>query len=312
VAKKQSVFDQKVISNFCKENRVIVVDGGSRGELFNPFDRVSNEHMVVLRFEPDPHATIVKSSTEVIFNKGLWNEEATIQLHLANNPATSSVYPPNKELLECFVDRIGYPPRATEKVIEIEGVDIDSAVKNAGLPLVDFIKLDIHGAEYEAVNGALESLGSSCIGLLIESWCIGVHNGQKLMCDVERVLTRYGFCKFDTTQVMSWSRKQPKNLKSKNQIVGEENLYLLICNSKEEIIELGKKRAIMLASTAELFGHRGYALQLFSMMRDVDFITAGEYEEIRGYIISKNRITIIDKILMVVIHKLKRIQVKRI
>jgi len=161
------------------------VDGGSRGNLFDPFDGVSSELLTVLRFEPDPSAEIIRSKGEIIFDRGLWSERAQITLNLAKNPATSSVYPPNEPLLKNFNDRIGLPPRATAKVLQITVVSVDDAVAEAHIPNVDFIKLDIHGAEYEAVLGATKSLNSTCVGLLVEAWTIEVHKGQKLVFDVE-------------------------------------------------------------------------------------------------------------------------------
>jgi FkbM family methyltransferase len=307
----KSVISQEFIRNFLSENRVVVVDGGSRGALFAPFDQVSGNLLQVLRFEPDPQAEINKSDDEVIFNKGLWKEEAMVNLNLAKNPSTSSVYPPNKALLERFDDRVGYPPRKTEKVLEIEGVDIDRAVKIANVPLVDFIKLDIHGAEYEAVLGATESLTHSCVGLLVEAWFIDVHSGQKLIFDVEKLLAEKGFYKFGNTQVISWPRKQVKKLKSKGQIVGEENYYMFVCNSKQDIERLGKVRAIKLAAIADLFGHTDYALQLFNMIHEAGFLSATEYEKIKAHIVAQNKIRLMDRFIAKGIHMLQRMRDKR-
>jgi len=311
MAEKRKVISHSHAENFLKKNRLVVVDGGSRGALFEPFNTVSNELLTVLRFEPDPSANIQISADEIIINKGLWKEEASISLNLAKNPATSSVYPPNKDLLQQFDNKVGYPPRATTKVLEVACIDIDCAVEKENVPPVDFIKLDIHGAEYEAIEGAQESLSTTCVGLLVESWVVEVHRGQKLMFDVEQVLAQHGFFRFGSHQVFSWPRKAVAGLRSKNQVVGEENLYLKICNSPEELKALGQERAMKLGIVSDLFGYTAYALQIFDFMLQNEFLEKDTHQALTHHIISKNRITFKDKFFTAVIDKLQKAQAKR-
>lgn len=290
---------------------MVVVDGGSRGALFEPFNKVDKQLLKVLRFEPDPGATVLKSEGEVAFNKGLWKEEAKIRLNLARNPSTSSVYPANQELLEKFDDKVGYPPRSLDKLLEVECIDIDTAVQNENVPLVNFIKLDIHGAEYEAIQGAARSLSDACVGCMVESWFIDIHQGQKLIFDVEARLAEMGFYKFGNTQVISWPRKRPEGLKSKDQIIAEENLYLKVCSTVSEVEQLGKDRAIKLLVVADLFGYTDYALQLLELMGGLDSSDVNNLNSLRKHIISNNRIGFKDKVLTAAIHKLRKAQSKR-
>lgn len=91
-----------------------------------------------------------------------------LKLQIANKESTSSVYPPNSNLLIQFPDDIGEPARRTKQIEEIQDLSIDFAVENNLCPLPDFIKLDVHSSEYEAIIGAQNSL-QACCGLLVET-----------------------------------------------------------------------------------------------------------------------------------------------
>lgn len=305
MAKRKLVIHQEAITEFLKENRMVVVDGGGRGALFQPFDRIPQNLRTVLRFEPDPDAEIIKSDNEIIFNKGLWNKEETVSLHLAKVPSTSSVYPPNKQLLDQFDDRIGFPPRATQNILKVEGINIDGAMQGENLSSIDFIKLDVHGAEYEAIEGASGVLSNCCVGLMVESWLVEVHSGQRLIFDVEKEMARYGYYKFGSTQVISWPRKRMEKLRSRKQIVGEENVYLLLCSSAEDAEKLGMKRALKLSIVADLFGYTDYAIQIIELCHKAGFLSKEDSLSIVNHIQRNNKMGFTDKVLTKAIHVLQ-------
>ena len=56
-------------------------------------------------------------------------------------------------LVSEFADSIGAPARTVERTIEVTAMTIDLALAAAGIPSPDFIKLDVHSAEYEALLG---------------------------------------------------------------------------------------------------------------------------------------------------------------
>ena len=160
--------------------------------------------------------------------------------------------------------------------------------------------------------GATKSLANTCVGLLVEAWTVEVHKGQKLVFDLEAELSKHGFFKVGETQAINWPKKSPAGMKSRPQQVAEENLYLLQCHTVEDVRALGADRALKLAITADLFRHTAYALQLFDLMAEAGFIPEVDAKSIRSYIVSKNKVTAVDKLLITLIHKLKTLQEKRL
>ena len=62
---------------------------------------------------------------------------------------------------------------------------IDSCVSSGEMPKPNFIKLDVHSAEFHALTGSLTSL-NNCVGLLVETWNCEVHEGQPLHYEIEK------------------------------------------------------------------------------------------------------------------------------
>jgi FkbM family methyltransferase len=242
-----------------KGSKIVIIDGGARGDLFPPFDSVAPDLLQIIKVEPDASANVTRLSNEVVFNKAIWNEEALIDIHIASEPSVSSVYPPNIELAARFIDIIGKPARTTKQVVQVQAAAIDTLFEQEQLPYPDFIKLDIHGCEHEALSGALRSLQSKTVALVIESWVIEAHLGQKLLFETDRLLHGYGFYPHETN-MGSWDYKNAADLHSKPQAVISESLYFKDIVVRD--ITLDEVQGIKLIAIAELYGHVGFALTL--------------------------------------------------
>jgi FkbM family methyltransferase len=242
-----------------KGSKVVIIDGGARGNLFSPFDTVPHDLLQVIKVEPDAAASVSELANEMVFNKAIWSESTTIDIHLANEPSVSSVYPPNIKLASRFIDIIGEPARTTKQVVRVQADAIDHLFEQAELPYPDFIKLDIHGCEYEALSGALKSLQSKTISLVIESWVIEAHKGQQLLFKTDELLHQYGFYPYETN-LGSWDYKNAADLHSKPQAVISESLYFKDILHRDETIDA--VQGIKLIAIAELYAHVGFALML--------------------------------------------------
>ena len=243
------------IIELLRADKIVIVDGGARGEIFSPFDRVDTEVWHAYRFEPDPGAEIISSSQSTVIPKALWKQEATIPIHIAKSPSSSSVYPFNRSLQEEIDPHI--LGRTVDKVVEVEAIRIDSVFPNQQHPQVDFIKLDVHGCEYEILEGSQQQL-HSCLGLLVENWVIPIHKGQKTRADVEQFLNQSQFYLFEQYDVAKWAR-MPDSF-TKTQAIAVDSLYFphLISDSHR----LTSIQALKQLGICELFEHYGYTWQL--------------------------------------------------
>lgn len=219
--------------------RLRIVDGGARGHLEPPLDRISPEHRTVARFEPDAAADV--TAGDQVIRKALWSHAETLTLHVTAEPSCSSIYPPDMTLVERFIDPVGAPARTVVDKIQVEGAAIDEV-----FPAADFVKLDVHSAEYEALVGAERALRSTVSGVLVEAWPVPIHEGQHTAAEVELLLAGHGFLPFDIT-VGRWQWRT-----GGSQAVQTETLYLFD-------IRRDPRRALTVAGFAHLFGHVGYA-----------------------------------------------------
>jgi len=203
----------------------IVIDGGAAGDIEEPFSQITG-FTKFIRFEPRGAET-VDLRDDIYVDGGLWEADATKALHLAKRRTTSSIYPPNDKFLSQFDDRYGLPPRTTEIKLDVKLRSVDSAVLNNEIPLPNFIKLDIHSAEFEAIKGSLNSLGEN-LGFLVETWHSEVHDGQHLHGELESFLVSNGYEVFDRRSAAEWRYQFQGEVSNfdKPRYIGSEMLFL--------------------------------------------------------------------------------------
>jgi FkbM family methyltransferase len=253
---KNYVLKNPQVEELLRTHKLVIVDGGARGSLFRPFDKLNPDLITAIRFDPDPDADFEKSSTrDVIVNKALWNKSEKLSVNIAFAPTTSSVYPFNRELQK-NIDPF-YEKRNTQRTVEVDSISLDEYQKTSESPKIDFIKLDIHGAEYEALEGGKETM-KSALGLLVESWIIPIHKGQKPRAAVELLAYDRGYYVVEENHRSMWLRTGPNN--GKRQPVSLDTFFL-----KDPMIDHNVKDevdALKLIGIADLFGHHAFALQL--------------------------------------------------
>lgn len=236
-----------------------IVDGGARGGLFEPFEGVETP-LEVYAFEPDPDAQ--KRTPDPLVSTrfveaALWKDTSGVDVHIAAEPSTSSVYPPNLEFLEPFEDRIGVPARSTQQVVKVPSTSIDEAAGAGVIASPDFIKLDIHSSEYEALLGARRALEESAVGVLVETWHAPVHACQYLHADVEQLLNEHGFYLFHLRKASVWDYLDEGRRGEGRRHVGSEALFL---KDDRDVEGVEHRRALLLVGLADLFGYPNYGI----------------------------------------------------
>lgn len=253
---KKFLLNQPAIVDILKKDNIVVIDGGARGDLFAPFNKVNKNIIKVIRFDPDPDASFNNvSPQDIVFHKALWNSSGKININIAKDPRASSALPFNRELQK-HIDPY-YTERNVDKTVEVETISLDELLLQQKDLKIDFIKLDIHGAEYEVLKGATHTLKNT-IGLLIESWVIPIHKGQKLRAHVEVLAYDHQFYAFEENYQSKWIRNKSKFTK-------EQPIAIDTLSFKDPILDnniTDSISAIKLIGVANLFDHNGYALQL--------------------------------------------------
>lgn len=250
------LFDTIYYRSLTEFDRFLVVDGGFTNHIFDPFHKVSGG-IEVLGFDPSPDAVEYATQLPATFvPEALWSQPQQLPFHQAQSPETSSVYPPNTEFLSTFGPKLR-ESRATVHKGSVNATTIDSAVEQFGLPVPRFIKLDIHGSEFEALLGAEKSL-NSCMGLLVESWHAPVHSGQHLHGDVQALLEARGFVLFDLRiDGGHWHQAFDKTrvTSDRGRLIWSEGLYM-----RDDAQDRGS--AVFRIAVSDLFGYLADAVTL--------------------------------------------------
>ncbi len=263
---RKYLINNPYFKDFLEKNKIIIIDGGARGEIFKPFNEVNQDAFYHIRFEPDPEAEILKTSNGMIVPKALWRKSENININIAVEPSASSVYNFNRELQKQIDPHI--ESRKVKRIINVPGISLDDFFDINKIPYPDFIKLDVHGCEYDVLEGASKSLNNT-MGLLIESWLMPIHESQKTHCHVECYLNNSDFYIFEQRSVGRWARK--KEYFKKRQTVVIESLYFR--NLSVKLKNTSNASAIKFLLLSDLFGHHGFTWQLADFFSEQNVIS---------------------------------------
>jgi FkbM family methyltransferase len=245
--------------------RIRFADVGARGELLEPWRSLGPDILTVLGFEPDEaeaaRLSALRQPGRIYLPAAAWSCDGSVSLHLAAEPSTSSVFPPNLAQIECYRDP-HWRPRVTQRVVTVPAMTLDTAFKRHEFAC-DFLKLDVHGSEHEVLRGAREALARDVLGVLVETWTIPVHAGQRLAGDVLCLLAESGFELFDIGVAAAWRRRAggPDPVRGKQQIIGLDMLFFKRPTAHPDAGE-SARRSITAAAIADVYGFHDYAIQL--------------------------------------------------
>lgn len=164
--------------------------------------------------------------------------------------------------------------------VEVDTVKLDEAVGACGVSGVDYLKLDIEGAELEVLESGPETLGKLLV-VKAEVSFLYQRRGQPLASDIDLFLRERGFVLMDFTGTMRWRRKgkiaHPQMRRgavpySKGQLAHGDYLYFrdlsrLNEDSREELL-----RTLRAGCLAMTWGFFDYASELLTRPRCAEYL----------------------------------------
>ena len=67
--KRKLLINSEIIKKILNDKPLIVIDAGARGNLFEPFDKIDNDMIKVIMFEPDNSAKVeLKENKKLTFS----------------------------------------------------------------------------------------------------------------------------------------------------------------------------------------------------------------------------------------------------
>lgn len=121
-------------------------------------------------------------------------------LYLCSGPSgMTSLFKPKQDALKFFngFDNFG-------KVEQLERVQTQRMDSIEKLPLIDFIKMDIQGAELTVLQNGIEKL-SNCLAIQLEVSWICLYENQPTFGDIDVWMRSQGFVPHKFTEVKRWS-----------------------------------------------------------------------------------------------------------
>ena len=146
----------------------------------------------VVAFEPDKALCRSQNASAregvTYYPRALGRANERRKFYETSDPMCSSMYPPNSELLDRYNNM---DVARLKQVSELDTSSLDSFCAEHAIGDVDFIKIDIQGAELEVFEGGVATLGN-VLGIVSEAEFIPNYVGQPLFGDVCRFLDAQG------------------------------------------------------------------------------------------------------------------------
>jgi FkbM family methyltransferase len=159
----------------------------------HPYGEQQEQFHILLDFFPNSkiHAFEIDEEECIKLNKiakdglkfypyALGEKEEKRKLYETNHPMCSSLYEPNEKLLKLFNNlSVAY----LKKITEVNTISLDTFIKREKIESIDFIKMDIQGAELDVLKGAAKSI-ENVLTIVSEVEFLPIYNEQPLFGDV--------------------------------------------------------------------------------------------------------------------------------
>lgn len=198
---------QKKTNCVSLDRPLVVVDVGCRWGFAEKFT-LDADHFRVYGFDPDKEecARLTKlyeaGGAVTLIPFGLAGSPGKRTLYVTKDPACSSLLEPNPELTEYYPSL-----HCARRVLDLEVVTttLDHWAKDAGIEVVDYIKIDTQGTELEILQGGTRVLEHvRCLEVEVEF--NPIYLGQPLFADIDTFLRSRGFVLWKLTNHVHYSK----------------------------------------------------------------------------------------------------------
>ncbi|MEM8780717.1 MAG: FkbM family methyltransferase, partial [Cyanobacteria bacterium P01_G01_bin.49] len=191
-------------------------------------------------------------------------EEKT--LYVTNAVHCSSLYPPNEALLSRFMgmkDGI-----KLDFTIDLPTTTLEQFCQDEDIQQIDFLQVDVQGADFDVLKGAGSLLDKTVLGLQIEVEFAKMYQNQPLFPEIDQYCQTQGFALFDLITKDGWCRRPRAcspifSSQRIGQLLWADALYLRdpIHNEKSSIWQ-SPTTILKLACIADVLDYPDYAMEL--------------------------------------------------
>ena len=209
-------------------------DVGARWGIEHPW-KFFRDVISVIGFEPDKeeYDSLMKKkySKDKIYSYALSNEKKNMSLNLTRNRGCASLYKPNYKFLNNYSDVSRFE---IESKVNVEVTTIDNLYNDKILSNIDFIKLDVQGAELDILKGGKQFLYENILGVQVEVEFHSMYENQPLFSDVDLFIRKKLGLHLQDIRKTYWKYPEGINIGSKKgQVIFGDALYF---RSPQEIV----------------------------------------------------------------------------
>lgn len=285
------VFTQEIVRlGAFRQRSLKVVDVGARYGADAVWE-IYGDQIEVIGFEPDQSACealglsagntswLGRRRREIYYPVALYRHQGVGKLHVTRKAECSSLFCPNRELLDRFhkASRMDIVAR-----LDVKMADLDSFATDLDIGHVDFMKLDAQGAELAVLEGATSLLSNSVLGLSVEVAFLPIYVNQPLFSAVDTFLRDHGFVLFDL-EISRWRRKTlgREFTGRSGQVAWAQALYFrdLPAELRHDSVtsRYDSVDVLKLASLAEVFHLPDFALECLNAANDSGVLSNHEH-----------------------------------
>jgi FkbM family methyltransferase len=204
--------------------------------------------------------------TEHHFPVAIGNNSEDATLYVTKYPMCSSLYPPNEALLE----RFQYLPEfaSLDFTVQLETTTLEAFCRQVGIETIDFLQIDVQGAELQVLQGATQFLQQTVLGIQLEVEFAPIYVGQPLFADLDLYLRAQDFTLFDLDTVHRVRARSPiASQRHPGQLLWGEAFYF--CDLLQTDIKTHPKtpeQLFKLACIADVLEFADYALELLEYL----------------------------------------------
>lgn len=171
------------------------------------------------------------------------------KLYITQHPMCTSLYEPNEELIKLYNK---FESAYLKEVSEVETVTLDYFIKKKNIGEVDFIKIDVQGAELDVFKGATNTL-ENVLKIVTEVEFIPHYIDQPLFGDVCNYLEKYNlmFNKF-----LGLAGRALKPIVYKNPFAASQHIWTdaIFVYHVQKIQNLSNEKILKLSLLSLLYG----------------------------------------------------------
>ena len=233
----------------------------------------------LISFEPDKeeYESLIKKmdSKDMAYPYALSNKNRNMSLNLTKSRGCSSLYKPNYEFLKNYSDADRFQ---IESTVTVETTSIDDLYNDKVFSNIDFIKIDVQGAELDILKGGEKFLHENILGIQVEVEFQPMYENQPLFSDVDSFIRKHLGLQIQDLRKTYWKYPEGINIgANKGQMIFGDALYF---RSPQEIVswcsnfnkDEASSKLQMACFMGIVYGYLDYSLCLLNQPSISDFL----------------------------------------